>query len=259
MSEIAGGRRRRRRVRRGPGRLAPRPASGRGHADRSTQLPPVRASGLPGGDRRAVPSGNRLSAEAHVSASPNVRVLLAEAIDVDLDARRVRLREVAGQRPLEAVPDETPIVAMVAQSNYFDHDRRRVLAPNLRDARRSLARSVGRSSGRRSRGARARSQRRASWLTFVVVGARAHRGGNGRSDCRDRAGPATANSVGPVPAKLRSCWSKPATGSCRSFRRHRRRGRNDPGRSRCDDPHSTCADRHRRGYGHARGPGRCST
>ncbi|HET6868387.1 MAG TPA: FAD-dependent oxidoreductase, partial [Solirubrobacteraceae bacterium] len=34
----------------------------------------------------------------------NVRVLLAEATDVDLDARQVRLREVAGQRPLEAVP-----------------------------------------------------------------------------------------------------------------------------------------------------------
>src|SRR3954453_21295217 len=45
----------------------------------------------------------------------NVRVLLAEATDVDVDARLVRLREVAGQRPLEGLPYDMLIVATGAQ------------------------------------------------------------------------------------------------------------------------------------------------
>src|ERR1043165_3233025 len=62
----------------------------------------------------------------------NVRVLLAEVTDVDLNARLVRLREVDGQRPLEAVRYDMLIVATGAQYNYFGHDGWQMPAPNLK-------------------------------------------------------------------------------------------------------------------------------
>jgi NADH dehydrogenase len=101
----------------------------------------------------------------------NVRVLLAEVTDVDLDARLVRLREVPGQRPLEAVPYDMLIVATGAQYNYFGHDGWRMPAPNLKTLEGVLA------VRRRILGAFEAAelepdpQRRASWLTFVVIGA----------------------------------------------------------------------------------------
>jgi NADH dehydrogenase len=100
----------------------------------------------------------------------NVRVLLAEVTDVDLDARLVRLHEVAGERPVEAVPYDTLIVATGAEYNYFGHDRWRMRAPNLKTLEGVLA------SRRRILGALEAAElepdprRRASWLTFVVVG-----------------------------------------------------------------------------------------
>ena len=100
----------------------------------------------------------------------NVRVLLAEATDVDLDARLVRLREATDQLPVEAVPYDTLIVATGAQYNYFGHDDWRMPAPNLKTLEGALA------VRRRILGAleaaelEPDSRRRASWLTFVVVG-----------------------------------------------------------------------------------------
>jgi NADH dehydrogenase len=101
----------------------------------------------------------------------NVRVLLAEVTDVDLDERLVRLRETAGQRPLAAVSYDMLIVATGAQYNYFGHDRWRLPAPNLKTLEGVLA------VRRRILGAfeaaelESDPQRRSSWLTFVVVGA----------------------------------------------------------------------------------------
>ena len=101
----------------------------------------------------------------------NVRVLLAEVTDVDLDARLVRLREVDEQRPLEAVRYDMLIVATGAQYNYFGHDGWRMPAPNLKTLEGVLA------VRRRILGAFEAAelepdpQRRASWLTFVVIGA----------------------------------------------------------------------------------------
>ena len=101
----------------------------------------------------------------------NVRVLLAEVTDVDLDARLVRLREVAGQGPLETVPYDMLIVATGAQYNYFGHDGWRMPAPNLKTLEGVLE------VRRRILGAFESAElepdprRRASWLTFVVVGA----------------------------------------------------------------------------------------
>ena len=96
----------------------------------------------------------------------NVCVLLAEVTDVDLDARLVRLRG-----PRQAVPYDMLIVATGAQYNYFGHDGWRVPAPNLKTLEGVLA------VRRRILGAfeaaelESDPQRRASWLTFVVIGA----------------------------------------------------------------------------------------
>ena len=100
----------------------------------------------------------------------NVGVLLAEVTDVDLDARLVRLRDTAAQRPLEPVPYDMLIVATGAQYNYFGHDGWRMTAPNLKTLEGVLA------VRRRILGAfeaaelESDPQRRLSWLTFVVVG-----------------------------------------------------------------------------------------
>jgi NADH:ubiquinone reductase (H+-translocating) len=101
----------------------------------------------------------------------NVRVLLAEVTDVDLDARLVRLRDVAGQGPLEAVPYDMLIVSTGAQYNYFGHDSWRMPAPNLKTLEGALA------VRRQILGAFEAAElepdagQRASWLTFVIVGA----------------------------------------------------------------------------------------
>jgi NADH dehydrogenase len=101
----------------------------------------------------------------------NVRVVLAEVTDVDLDARLVRLRQVAGERAPEAVPYDTLIVSAGAQYDYFGHDQWRLTAPNLKTLEGVLA------VRRRILGAFEAAElepdprRREAWLTFVVVGA----------------------------------------------------------------------------------------
>jgi NADH:ubiquinone reductase (H+-translocating) len=62
----------------------------------------------------------------------NVRVVLAEVTDFDLDARRVRLRAVAGERAPETLPYDTLIVAAGADYNYFQHETWQAVAPNLK-------------------------------------------------------------------------------------------------------------------------------
>src|SRR5881227_2035377 len=52
----------------------------------------------------------------------NVRVLLAEVADVDLDARAVRLRPVDGVPAPAAVEYDTLIVAGGSRYSYFGHD-----------------------------------------------------------------------------------------------------------------------------------------
>ena len=101
----------------------------------------------------------------------NVRVLLAEATDVDLDARLVRMRDVAGQRPLEALPYDMLIVSTGAQYNYFGHDRWRMPAPNLKTLEGVLAVRRQILGAFEAAELEPDPRRRASWLTFVVVGA----------------------------------------------------------------------------------------
>jgi NADH:quinone reductase (non-electrogenic) len=100
----------------------------------------------------------------------NVHVLLAEVTDVDLDARLVQMRDVAGQRPFDALTYDMLIIATGAQYNYFGHNSWRMPAPNLKTLEGALQ------VRRRILGAFEAAElepdlrARASWLTFVVVG-----------------------------------------------------------------------------------------
>ncbi|MEN3283739.1 MAG: hypothetical protein V7607_4879, partial [Solirubrobacteraceae bacterium] len=102
---------------------------------------------------------------------PNVRVLLAEVVDVDLGARRVELRNVVSDSPLEPLGYDTLIVSGGAQYDYFGHDDWRGHAAELKSLEGALT------LRRRILGAFEAAElerdlaRRAAQLTFAVVGA----------------------------------------------------------------------------------------
>ena len=101
----------------------------------------------------------------------NVRVLLAEVTDVDLDAQLLRVRPAARECEYDSVPFDTLIVAAGSHYNYFHHDHWQQVAPDLKTLESALeirarilrafeAAELDTDPGRRS-----------AWLTFVVVGA----------------------------------------------------------------------------------------
>ena len=98
------------------------------------------------------------------------------------------------------------IVATGAQYNYFGHDRWRMPAPNLKTLEGVLT------VRRRILGAleaaelESDPQRRASWLTFVVVGA-GPTGVEMAGQIAESRRTCAASSARSVPAKLRSCSS----------------------------------------------------
>jgi NADH dehydrogenase len=101
----------------------------------------------------------------------NVRVVLAEVTDFDLDARLVRLRAAAGERAPETLPYDTLIVAAGAQYNYFQHETWQALAPNLKTLEGALTIRRRILEAFEAAELEPDPQRRASWLTFAVVGA----------------------------------------------------------------------------------------
>ena len=62
-----------------------------------------------------------------VRGQPNVRVLLAEVQDIDLDRRAVRIREPDGR--FAELPYDTLVVAAGATHSYFGNDGSRSLRP----------------------------------------------------------------------------------------------------------------------------------
>ena len=101
----------------------------------------------------------------------NVRVMLAEATDFDLDARLVRLRAIAGERTPETLPYDTLIVAAGAEYNYFQHETWQGLAPNLKTLEGALTIRRRILEAFEAAELEPDPRRRASWLTFAVVGA----------------------------------------------------------------------------------------
>jgi NADH:ubiquinone reductase (H+-translocating) len=100
----------------------------------------------------------------------NVRVLLAEVRDIDLEARELRLESVDGLPTPAAVPYDALIVSGGSHYSYFGHDEWREVAAEVKSLESAVA--------VRSRILRAFEAaemtndpaERAGWLTFVVVG-----------------------------------------------------------------------------------------
>jgi NADH:ubiquinone reductase (H+-translocating) len=101
----------------------------------------------------------------------NVRVVLAEVVDVDLAARRVALRDVALGTAPDALDYDTLIVSGGSQYSYFGHDEWQEHAAELKSLEGAL--TIRRQILEAFEAAELEPDpdRQAEFLTFVVVGA----------------------------------------------------------------------------------------
>jgi NADH:ubiquinone reductase (H+-translocating) len=101
----------------------------------------------------------------------NVRVHLAEVTDIDLDAQLVRVRPAAEEHDYASVPFDTLIVAAGSHYNYFHHDHWPEVAPDLKTLESALEIRARVLRAFEAAELEPDPERRAAWLTFVVVGA----------------------------------------------------------------------------------------
>jgi NADH:ubiquinone reductase (H+-translocating) len=101
----------------------------------------------------------------------NVRVLLAEVAGFDLDAHELHLRSVKGVPAPPAIPYDTLIVAGGSQYSYFGHDEWREHAAEVKSLESALVVRTRILTAFEAAEAETDPDRRAAWLTFVVVGA----------------------------------------------------------------------------------------
>ncbi len=102
---------------------------------------------------------------------PNVHVLMAEVADFDLDARELELRPVFGIPAPARLPYDTLIVAGGSRYSYFGHDEWREHAAEVKSLESALVVRTRLLSAFEAAEGEADPDRRAAWLTFVVVGA----------------------------------------------------------------------------------------
>jgi NADH:ubiquinone reductase (H+-translocating) len=100
----------------------------------------------------------------------NVRVMLAEVFDIDLEAREVKLRGVSGVPAPPSVPYDTVIVAGGSHYSYFGHDEWRELAAEVKSLESALTVRSRILSAFEAAEEEPDPGRRAAHLTFVVVG-----------------------------------------------------------------------------------------
>jgi NADH dehydrogenase len=101
----------------------------------------------------------------------NVRVLLAEVERFDLERREVVVRPVAGLPAPEPVPYDTLIVAGGSHYSYFGHDEWSAHAAEVKSLESALTVRGRILSSFEAAELERDPERRAEWLTFVVVGA----------------------------------------------------------------------------------------
>jgi NADH dehydrogenase len=101
----------------------------------------------------------------------NVRVVLAEVSDFDLEAREVRLRPAAGLPAPATIPYDTLIVAGGSQYSYFGHDDWREYAFEVKSLESALLVRTRLLGAFEAAEVEPDPALRAAWLTFVVVGA----------------------------------------------------------------------------------------
>jgi NADH:ubiquinone reductase (H+-translocating) len=100
----------------------------------------------------------------------NVRVLMAEVADFDLDAREVHLRPVFGVPAPAVLPYDTLIVAGGSNYSYFGHDDWGEYAGEVKSLESALVVRSRLLSAFEAGEVEQDPDRRAAWLTFVVVG-----------------------------------------------------------------------------------------
>jgi NADH dehydrogenase len=101
----------------------------------------------------------------------NVRVVLAEVVDVDLGAHRVGLRDVALGTAPEALEYDTLIVSGGSQYSYFGHDEWQEHAAELKSLEGALTIRSRILAAFEAAELEPDPERQAELLTFVVVGA----------------------------------------------------------------------------------------
>ena len=101
----------------------------------------------------------------------NVRVLLAEVADFDLDARELHLRSVAPVPTPEKLAYDTLIVAGGSQYSYFGREQWRAHAAEVKSLESALAVRSRLLAAFEAAEAEPKADARDAWLTFVVVGA----------------------------------------------------------------------------------------
>jgi NADH dehydrogenase len=100
----------------------------------------------------------------------NVRVLMAEVSGLDLTARKVNLRPVAGVPAPASVPYDTLVVAGGSRYSYFGHDEWSEYAAEVKSLESALTVRSRILSAFEAAEAESDPERRAAWLTFAVVG-----------------------------------------------------------------------------------------
>ena len=103
--------------------------------------------------------------------SRNVRVLMAEVSDFDLDARELHLRSVGGVPAPQSIPYDTLIVAGGSRYSYFGRDDWSEHAAEVKSLESALIVRSRLLSAFEAAEVESDPERRAAWLTFVVVGA----------------------------------------------------------------------------------------
>jgi NADH:ubiquinone reductase (H+-translocating) len=101
----------------------------------------------------------------------NVRVLLAEVADFDLDARELHLRSVSAVPAPERLGYDTLIVAGGSHYSYFGHQEWRMHAAEVKSLESALAVRSRILAAFEAAEAEPNTETRDAWLTFVVVGA----------------------------------------------------------------------------------------
>ena len=100
----------------------------------------------------------------------NVRVLLGDVIDIDLDAHEITMRRAAGDSDCDSVAFDTLIVAAGSHYSYFHHDRWQQDAPHLKTPESALEIRARVLRALEAAELESDPELRAAWLTFVVVG-----------------------------------------------------------------------------------------
>jgi NADH dehydrogenase len=100
----------------------------------------------------------------------NVRVLMLEATDVDLDARELHVERIDGLPGPASIPYDTLIVAGGSNYSFFGHDEWSEFAEEVKSLESAVLARGRILSAFEAAEMEADPQRRQAWLTFAVVG-----------------------------------------------------------------------------------------